>query len=547
MPSPIARPHARANLLDRLVAAVNPAAGLARLQARAAFDAVAGYKGASRTRDATAGWSISAGTPEEILSRELPDLRKRSADLARNNPLASGAIHTKVQGVVGTGLSYHAAIDRDYLRIDDAAADAWEAQAERLFRTWAESQECHAKRSLDFYTQQDVAFRAVLGAGDHFVQLTRSTGRALPFSLTLQHIAAARVSNPHRALDTATLAQGVERDAAGAPIAYHVADAHPDSIRDYATTWQRLDAFNAATGHRQVLHLYRALDDDQLRGVPDLAAVIEPLKQLDRYTDAELDAAVKNSLFAMLVKSPTGNGLAGFGAVDDWAENRAGYYRQRPLALKEGAANILSLFPDDEVQSFDPSRPNAGYDPFVSSIFKQIGVALELPYEVLTKAFQSSYSAARAALLQAHAFFAGRRVWLAAGFCQPVLAAFIDEQVAAGRLAAPGYFADPLIRAAYLGSEWVGDAAGQIDETKAVGAAAARVELGISTLKRETAALTGEDYDAIRRQREKEIRQAGPVAPPAAETLPGQSAPGRAPVRSAEELDAEDRAEMARG
>lgn len=544
MPSPTVRPLVRANLLDRLVAAVNPAAGLARLQARARFEAVSGYKGASGTRDATAGWSIASGTPEEILSRELPDLRKRSADLIRNNPLASGAIHTKVQGVVGTGLAYHAAIDREALRLDDAAADAWEAQAERLFRAWAESPESHVKRSLDFYQQQDIAFRAVLGAGDHFVQLTQTGGSALPFRLALQHIAAARVSNPHRAFDAAALAQGIERDAAGAPVAYHIADAHPDSIRDYAVSWQRLPAFNAATQRRQVLHLYRALDDDQLRGVPDLAAVIEPLKQLDRYTDAEIDAAVKNSLFAMLVKSPTGNGLAGFGAIDDWAEHRSGYYKQRPLALKEGAANILSLFPDDEVQSFDPSRPNTGYDPFVQSVFKQIGVALELPYEVLTKAFQSSYSAARAALLQAHAFFNGRRVWLASSFCQPVLAAFIDEQVAAGRLAAPGYFADPLIRAAYLGSEWVGDAAGQIDETKAVAAAAARVELGISTLKRETAALTGEDYDAIRRQREKEQRQGATAL--GADPSAARPAPA-VPVRSAEELDAEDLREMGRG
>jgi lambda family phage portal protein len=534
MTSPIAR------LRDR--AARTTAAGYTAPSGpdvRASLGGTTGYKGASFARDSLAGWTISQGTPEEILSRELPHLRKRSADLIRNNPLAAGAIHTKVQGVVGTGLAYHSAIDREYLRLDDTAADAWEATAERLFRTWAESADCHVKRTLDFYAQQDVAFRSVLAAGDHFVQITRAEASELPFSVALQHIASARVSNPHGSLDTETLAQGVERTPAGTPIAYHVANKHPDSLREFSSKWTRLPAFDDSN-HRRVLHLYRALDDDQLRGIPDLAAVIEPLKQLDRYTDAEIDAAVKNSLFAMLVKSPTGQGLAGMGAIDEWAEHRRGYYKERPIALREGAANVLSLFPDDDVQSFDPSRPNSGYDPFVQSVFKQIGVALELPYEVLTKAFMSSYSAARAALLQAQAFFNGRRVWLASAFCQPILAAFIDEQVAAGRLAAPGYFADPLVRAAYLGSEWVGDAPGQIDETKAVAAAAARVQLGVSTLKRETAALTGEDYDHVRRQRDKEVRQGGAVL---SDPTGAQPAPS-VPIRTAEELDAEDRAEL---
>lgn len=523
----------RATLLDRLVAVVSPAAGLARVQARARFDAISGYKGASYTRDASRGWQIARGTSDEILSRDLPTLRRRSADLGRNNPLAAGAIHTKVQGVVGTGLSLHAAIDRDVLRLSDTQADDWERTAERLFHTWADSKDSHIKRVNNFYEQQETAFRSVLLAADHFVQLAQSRASELPFRLALQHIAGPRVCNPNRLADTPTLTQGVARDSAGTVLGYHVCSVHPDTlISTSAASWTYLPAFDPSTQRRRVLHLFRALDDDQVRGVPDLAAVIEPLKQLDRYTDAEIDAAVKNSLFAMLVKSPTGSGLAGMG-VDEWAETRQAYYKERPLALKEGSANILGLFPDDDIVSFDPSRPNAGYDPFVNAIFKQIGVALELPFEVLTKAFQSSYSAARAALLQAIAFYQGRRVWLAANFCQPVYAAFVDEQVATGRLAAPGYFADPLVRAAYLGSEWVGDAFGQIDENKAITAAAARIELGVSTLKRETAALTGEDYDQVQRQRQKEIRQGAQPAP--------APKPTAAPVPSAEDLDRADR------
>jgi capsid protein len=45
---------------------------------------------------------------------------------------------------------------------------------------------------------------------------------------------------------------------------------------------------------------------NQARGVPYLAPVIEALKQLDRYTESEIMAAVVNSFFAVFIKSKLG-------------------------------------------------------------------------------------------------------------------------------------------------------------------------------------------------------------------------------------------------
>jgi hypothetical protein len=50
------------------------------------------------------------------------------------------------------------------------------------------------------------------------------------------------------------------------------------------------------------------------------------------------------------------------------------------------------------IDTANPGRPNAQFDPFVTAIVRQIGVALELPYEILIKHFTSTYSAARAAI-----------------------------------------------------------------------------------------------------------------------------------------------------
>jgi capsid protein len=89
--------------------------------------------------------------------------------------------------------------------------------------------------------------------------------------------------------------------------------------------------------------------------------------------------------------------------------------------------------------------------PFVMAIYRQVGVQLELPFEILIKHFQSSYSASRGAILEAWKFFRGRRTWLDTHFCTPVYEAVISEAVARGWLEAPGFFDDPFLRQAYLG------------------------------------------------------------------------------------------------
>ena len=80
----------------------------------------------------------------------------------------------------------------------------------------------------------------------------------------------------------------------------------------------------------------------------------------------------------------------------------------------------------------------------MTALAKYVGAALEIPVEVLTKNFVSSYSASRAALLEAWKAFRMRRSWIAADLCQPVYELFLSEAIARGRIHAPGFFLDPV-------------------------------------------------------------------------------------------------------
>src|SRR5690606_19417135 len=80
---------------------------------------------------------------------------------------------------------------------------------------------------------------------------------------------------------------------------------------------------------------------------------------------------------------------------------------QGNIALGNGA--VVDLAPGEKANAANPSRPNANFDPFFVAVVKQIGAALELPLDELMLHYQASYSAARAAMLQAWRFYTARR------------------------------------------------------------------------------------------------------------------------------------------
>lgn len=459
-----------------------------------------GYTGARRDRRQTKEWPVASGSADAVSLSDLPVLRDRSRDLLRNAPLATGAINTLVTNVIGTGLRPQSHIDREILRPylkTDEAMEKWESEAERIFTIWANSADCDITRGQTFTELQVLILRSCLESGDVFVLRKYKERTGNPFGTSLQVVEADRVTS--QVGTSPNIIAGVEIDADGAPIAYHVLNCHPQDMIGKLET-AKIPAFDN-DGRRQVLHIFTRSRPGLTRGIPYLAPVIETLKQLDRYTDAEVMAAVVSAMFTIFVKSEAEEGLKPVSPFTEEKNKRSSDYNLSPGA-------ILDLQPNENIEIANPSRPNAGYDGFVQSILRQIGVALEIPFEILIKHFTASYSAAQAALVEAWKTFTTRRKWIASQFCQPVYEMVIAEAIAKGILEAPGFFTDPFVRAAYLGAEWIGPPRGQIDQLKEIRAADYRVRLGVSTLEEETAAITGGSWETkhIQRTREQSLR-----------------------------------------
>jgi capsid protein len=172
--------------------------------------------------------------------------------------------------------------------------------------------------------------------------------------------------------------------------------------------------------------------------------------------------------------------------------------------LELGTGAIVDLAPGEKPEFANPNRPNTAFDGFVMAMSRHIGVALELPVELLLKSFTASYSASRAALEMAWQMFRTKRSWLAWKFCQPVYEWVITEAVASGRLYAPGFFSDPVIRQAWLGSDWIGPSRIQLDPLKEASADLVDVNMGTKTLDQVIMERTGGSFEAKHAQRVKE-------------------------------------------
>jgi lambda family phage portal protein len=506
------------NLLDRAIEAISPRWAFNRMRDRAMMSMAGGYIGGSMTRPALTNYRPGAGDPNEELSWDLPVLRARSRDLSRNAPIATGAINTQVTNVVGTGLSLQSRIQYKILGLTEEQAEDWQENAGYRFNCWFESTECDITGAQNGYGLQELAFRSMMESGDLLAPIVNApNNRTCPIALQL--VEADRIMNPGNKPNSANLIEGVVLDGNGRATGYYVSKTHPGALlRRGAQEFTLVPAYTPS-GRRAALHLFERKRPGQHRGVPYLAPIIEPLKQLDRYTEAELAAAVTNAVHAFFIKMDPDafHELFDESGAKKYVSAASKWDGSLPQADLGHPGKVINLLPGEEVIQPDQSRPNDNFDPFVIAILTQIGASLELPREVLMKVFNSSYSAARAALLDAWRVFRKRRAFLATYFCQPIYEAFLDEEVAAGRIVAPGYFSDPYIRAAWCGAVWVGDGMGAIDPYKEIQAAKMRIEEEVSTRDAESIAYDGVPWETKHRQRVKEEgmrRKAGLASSP---------------------------------
>ncbi len=475
--------------------------------------------GASQTRRALKGFLARSGAPNEDINWNNATLRQRGRMLYMGAPLATSAVNTNRTKVVGVGLALKSVVGRDLLGLAPEAAKEWEKRTEAEFRLWADrKQHCDAIGMNNFDSLQQLALVSWLMSGDVFAVFKRYPAtRNNPYSLRIHLVEADRVSTPDTmggltgwpaltdGRNDATgnqIFDGVEVDGNGMVVAYHIRNTYPwQTNLTEPTVWTRVEAYGQRLGLPNILHIMNSERCDQYRGVTYLAQVIEPLLQLRRYTESELMAALIQSFFtAWIVTKSDQNGLPFNETGNDIAGIPGANPQERkvpfdPNEYQMGPGEVFHLPPGESIEFGNPNIPTAAFDAFVKTFCKLIGAGLGIPYDVLVKEYNSSYSSARAALLDAWEDFRMRRKWFVDDLCQPTYEVWLAEAVARGRIKAPGFFDDPLVRAAWCGARWIGPVQGSLDPLKGAKAAVLQIQHGLKTHEQVTRETGGGNWD----------------------------------------------------
>lgn len=487
------------------------------------------YEGASvRARELMA-WNPPLRSADADMLGERDKVTGRVRDMQRNDAYVQAGTQLHKDSIVGSVFMLNCKPNIRALGITDDDGK-WEAEfaeeVETKFTLWAESPEnwVDASRHNTLTGLTRLAVGTNLAGGEVLATaewIRQSSSR--PYQTAVQMIEADRLCNPYGGNSIGNIRGGIERDRYGAPINYHIRDAHPSDVATInpAEAW-KWTAYPArmSWGRQRVIHIYEQQRIDQSRGISDMVAALKEMRTTKHFRDIVLQNAVVNATFAASIESEIPQqSQDALGATDDEAflTYMANYlgaveeYSGGASGLMLDGVRIPHLFPGQKLQLRPAGKGGPLGNEFEGSLLRYIAAILGVSYEELSRDYsQSNYSSMRAALNQTDRFMSARKRFVADRFATSIFRLWFEEAMNKGEIESikgkPNFY-EGMNKDAYTQCEWLGVGRDQIDELKETQAAVLRVNNNFTTREREIARIHGADWRSVMKQikREKDL------------------------------------------
>lgn len=347
------------NALDRIIAWASPMAGLKRAAARSALGHVRlAYDGASRSYR-TAGRRIVSTSADAEIRMSIPRLRDVSRDMERNNVYAARAFSVIATDIVGAGI-----VPAMPTMTGKRLGSRLKALANDHFNTTAIDSDGQSTLA----GLQNIASRTMARDGEALLLRIRTPAKMrLPVPFQVRVIEADYIdSTKDHALDGGgAVRSGIEFDADGRRVAYHLFKTHPGDMLTANAETTRVPA-------EDVIHLYRVERPGQTRGVPWLAPAIMTLWDLKDYEEAELIRQRVAASFAAFRTTDS--------SVTKIADGTTTAIGTPVDTLEPGT--ITDLAPGQDIRFSAPPQVQ-GYADYVRMSQRRIATGIGIPFNVL--------------------------------------------------------------------------------------------------------------------------------------------------------------------
>lgn len=456
------------------------------------------WPGSSRSGGAKYRHGLSRSGAGVFLNHYL--LRQNARAAMFDTPQAKALVSRFADTVADTGLRIEATPMASILGISPEEAESWAKNVEERFDLWAGDKKQHRSQTMTFYQAQHLYQIATHRDNDMFTRLFYSKDRKLQNALQFEFIDPNQIMGDtftSSLFPNSSMHDGIIRDVQGRETGYRIGF-HDQKGNFEQTT---IPARSAKTGRIMMLHGFNPDYAGQRRGYPTLSHAIQEFQKLTDFTLSQILKAIHQSQFSMYVKPSKDNPATNFlqdmnakgvvpatetkGTTREDSTGIGVEFCEVPEAIfdKPGATIVGNLKEGEDLQTFGDKTPAENYAEFVDAFTAHLSASVGMPVEVLMMKFNANYSASRASLIL---FWRNVNVWrdeMAADLLNPIYEMWVSEEIAAGRIQAPGW-SDPRLRAAWLANNWIGSPMPNIDPMRTANADKVYVELGAQTLDR---------------------------------------------------------------
>lgn len=464
--------------LDRTIGIFSPAAEIRRRIQRRGAEQARQYA-AAKTSRSTGAWSPCGQDVNSLIRSSSTTIRNRSRQLVRDFAYFARAVDVLVDYTVGTGVQFQSRVTRG---IDDNGKSKLHTKAirqiEDAWKWWMD--EADASGRLHYHELEQLAKRQDVESGEYlFVKVALpDKNRFIPFAL-MPYEADWLTSNYTSITPGNIIDQGVEVEpATGRIVAYHFAV--PDGFNNLTggVKAQRVPAAN-------VIHGFKTLRPGQLRGISPFTTAILIADDLHEYLGAEIDAAKLGAKYLAMVETPDAAGFQGM-------RTEAGDNGQKIETLENSIIEYLR--PGEKITFANANRPGDSFEPFTRLVLRMVAISTGVTYELLTGDYNNiNYSNLRGIRNDFMKIIAPLQQRHIRHFSNPVLAAFMESAVQAGKLDLPGFMSNPR---PYLACQWQPPGVESIDPLREGKAYIDQIN-GLLRSPQEITASRGRDYEDV--------------------------------------------------
>jgi capsid protein len=460
--------------------------------------------------------------PNPTLILDSAGIRQQVRTLSHTSLQLRALIKRDVDTVIAQGLNLSPEPKHQILGLTPEAAKDWIGNVKTRFELWCMDQRASRSGKHNFFQAQRLMRKCLYRDGELFVTLSYHNDPSLlsPLRFELLDPDQIRETGLTWTANGASLLsplnrEGITRNADGEEISYKVWTTGANGL-PRENTIPRI----GRSGRVMMLHALTDMDyAGQVRGISSLGVCVQDLENILDFTLAQVEKAKNQSNISFTVESETdepaedpfknlsnlGAGPAAkqFGsnpepgpdAQNVTEESLEPVYVEIPHTnvKRPGSMGVFTLKGKQKLKSLPETAPSQSYNEFVDGCFAYIAAVEGQSIETVLMRFKNNYSASRATLILVWRIAEQLRWEIDYYILGPIYEMWLAEEIAAGRISAPGW-ADPRLRAAWTAHRYNGQSMPNIDPEKTARAAKEYVSMGATTL--EDVAIEYNDSDA---------------------------------------------------